>query len=105
MSEIDMDAAREFVFAKLRGMGDYAFIKEEDLSCIVTELIKIDSIYMDQVEKESGGLYDDDKAYELLFEGLRTAFPPYKYYALRLTEDYMDAFEQYLDDVGAIEWE
>lgn len=105
MNEIDMNAAREFVFAKLRGMGDYAFIKEENMAGIVDELIRIDSAYMDEIGKESDGLYDDDKAYELLFEGLRTAFPPYKMYAMRLTEDYMDAFEQYLDDVGAIEWE
>ncbi|OQB25043.1 MAG: hypothetical protein BWY11_00707 [Firmicutes bacterium ADurb.Bin182] len=105
MNEIDMNAAREFVYAKLRGMGDYSFIKGEDMSNIVNELIRIDSVYMEQIEKADDGLYDDDAAYELLFEGLRTAFPPYKMWAMRLTEDYMDAIEQYLDDAGAIEWE
>ena len=60
---------------------------------------------MESAPVEEGGVYDDEAAFELLFEGLKERFPQYQMFCMRLAEDYMDAVEEYLDSIGALEWD
>ena len=52
-----------------------------------------------------GEIYDDDKAFEYLFEGMQKSFEEQKMYCMRFVEDYMDYSEGYLESIGAIEWD
>ena len=93
-----------YILEKFREQGDFDFMKE--LPQVVDALIELDERFM----KESGvtdddAVYDDDKAYEFLFDGLSERFPARKMYVMRLVEDYLDYEEEYLESIGAIEWE
>ena len=72
---------------------------------IVAQLVATDDKYMQDNGIYDGGVYDEDEAYELLLACLRSKFPQYAMYAMRLTEDYMDFAEEYLASIDAIEWE
>ncbi len=100
--DVNMDAMREYVLGKYRNEGEFDFMKEGMLEKIVELLLRVDAAYMEGLEEE--GEYDDDAAYELLFESMRKQFPDYKMYAMRFCEDYLDFAEEFLVNEGAIEW-
>lgn len=105
MSEIDSAAARKYVLDKFNEQGDYSFLKEGELESMVSAMQEMDEEYMRVSGVDDGGVYDDEAAFEQLFEGMKARFPEYKMYCMRLAEDYMDYYEEYLDSIGAIEWE
>ncbi|MDD3920395.1 MAG: hypothetical protein PHO41_04390 [Eubacteriales bacterium] len=96
--------AKEFILAKMKERADYSFMPEGKLSEIVEKLIQLDAEYMRVAGVDDGAEYDDDAAYEALFSGIAGAFPEYKMYCMRMTEDYLDCNEEYLESIGAIEW-
>ena len=100
--DVDRDAMRAYVLAKFRNEGDFDFMKEGVLEKIVDLLVSMDTAYMESLGEDAE--YDDDAAYELMFESMRKQFPDYKMYAMRCCEDYLDFAEEYLASEGAIEW-
>ena len=102
---VDEKALREYVIQKFTAEGDFDFLKEGELAAIVDAMRALDEAYMHESGADEGELYDDDDAYELIFSRLQAAYPQYKMYCMRLTEDYLDFVEEYLASVDAIEWE
>lgn len=105
MGEIDNAAALKYVLDKFKEKGDYSFLKEGELENMVAAMQEMDEEYMRTTGVDNGEFYDDEAAFEQLFAGMKERFPEYKMYCMRLAEDYMDYYENYLDSIGAIEWE
>lgn len=99
------EQALEFILEKFKDMGDYDFIEGHLFNEMVERVLKLDEEYMKESGVEEGGVYDDDEAYEYMHEKMMEEYPEYKMYMMRLVEDYMEFNEQYLESVGAIEWE
>ncbi|MPN54340.1 hypothetical protein SDC9_202010 [bioreactor metagenome] len=72
---------------------------------MVGECLRLDGEFMAETGVDEGNIYDDDKAYEKIFNGLCTRFPEMKMYCMRFAEDYMDAFEEFLDETGMLTWD
>ena len=53
----------------------------------------------------SSGLSGTYHAAHAAAEQLRAAYPEHKMYLMRFVEDYMDYYEDYLESIGAIDWE
>lgn len=96
---------REFLLAKFQAAGEYDFLPEGMLARMLEALIEADEGYMREAGVEDGAVYDDDAAYEALYAALQAGFPEYKMYAMRLSEDYLDYNEEYLEASGQIEWD
>ena len=105
MPEIDSAAALKYVLDKFKEQGDYSFLKEGELETMVAIMQAMDEEYMKASGVDEGGIYDDEAAFDKLFAGMQAKFPEYKMYCMRLAEDYMDYYEEYLESIGAIEWE
>lgn len=67
--------------------------------------LELDAAFMQKTGVDDGAVYDDDAAYEYLYEGLVRAYPEHRMYCMRFADDYMEYCERYLDSVGAIDWE
>jgi len=103
--DYDAAAAKAYIMEKFAAKGDFSFLKEGDLDRMVTEAMRLDAEYMQRSGVNDGGVYDDDAAFEDLFSGVKEAFPQYSMYCMRFVEDFMDFNEEYLDSIGAIDWE
>jgi len=100
----DPKAAKEYIINCFEKQGDFAFLGDK-LAPMVEELLQMDADYMERCNARPDSLYDDDEAFELFFEEMKKAHPDYKTYMMRLVEDYMDYTEQYMESIGAIEWD
>lgn len=96
--------ARDYLIDHIGAQADYSFMPEGKLAEIVEKLMELDAAYMRVAGVNDGEEYDDDAAYEALFSGVSQAFPEYKMYTMKLTEDFLDGNEAYLESIGAIEW-
>lgn len=96
---------KDYLLQKFTEAGDYDFLPGGLLPQIIDALIAADEGYMREAGVEDGAPYDDDAAYEVLYAALQAQFPEYKMYAMRLSEDYLDYNEAYLEETGQIEWE
>ena len=105
MYDVDINEMNAYIVNKFKAEGDFSFLKEDELKKMVSALLELDGEYMDRSGADEGEVYDDDEAYEYIFEGMKARFPEQKMYAMRLSEDYLDFAEEYLGSVGAIEWE
>lgn len=101
--ELDVSAARAYIVDKFNKQGDFAFMKPGELEGAVNMMLGIDAIYIAQLGDD--GIYDEDVVYEKLYSAVSAGYSAYKPYLMRLVDDYMDFFEQYLVESGAIEWE
>jgi len=96
---------RMYALEKFNAEGDFTFLKEGELERMVDSMIALDTEYMNRVGAFDDGEYDDDAAYEHIFETMKRLYPDYQMYCMRLSEDYLDFSEEYLDSIGAIEWD
>lgn len=101
-----MEQAFSYIFDRLEKQGDYSFLPEGLLHEMLQRLVSLDEAFMKETGVEDGtAAYDDDAAAQAISKGLSEAYPEYRMYMLRLTEDYLDYNEEYLDSIGAIEWD
>ncbi len=100
-----MEDARKYLLERIQKQGDYDFLPEGVLEDMLDTLIALDETFMQQTGVEQGEAYDDEAASDAIFEGMVAAFPDYRMYMMRLTNDYLDYNEEYLDEIGAIDWE
>lgn len=98
----DKQDALSKIAVNFENEGDFSFMKPEELSSVLAELIALDHDYMLELGDEP---YDEDVICERLIEKANAVLPQYKTYLMRLVDDYMDFMEQYLVDAGIIEWE
>ena len=99
-----MDEARDYILEQYIKGGDYAFLPEGLLPKLLDTLMAYDEEFMESAGVNEGEEYDDEAASAWLFQKMTEAFPDYKMYMLRFTEDYLDYNEEYLNSIGAIEW-
>lgn len=99
-----MEEAYAYIIDKLQKLGDYSFLPEGVLGEMLKRLIALDEAFMQNTGVNDGMEYDDDAALAALHASMAEAFPEYKMYMLRLSEDYLDYNEEYLDSIGAIDW-
>ncbi|MDR1617058.1 MAG: hypothetical protein LBR98_08625 [Syntrophomonadaceae bacterium] len=100
-----MEEARAYLLERIEKQGDYDFLPEGVLPQMVDKLMELDIIFMEETGVTKGLQYDDEEALEALRRGMLECFPAYAMYMMRLTEDYLDYNEEYLDGIGAIDWE
>jgi hypothetical protein len=103
--EYSIENAKKFIKQKFMEQGDFLILKEEIFDQMLDRAVALDEEFMEANGVNDGEVYDDDKAFDYLFEGMQSAFEEQKMYCMRFVEDYMDYSEAYLESIGAIEWE
>ena len=101
--DVDLNEMKAYILNKFNVEGDFDFLKDGLMEELVDAMMAIDQNYLAKLGEDDD--YDDDDAYELIFAGMQKRWPKYKEFAMRLSEDYLDFSEEYLESVGAIEWE
>lgn len=101
--DVDLNEMKAYILNKFNVEGDFDFLKDGLMEELVDDMMAIDQSYLAKLGEDDD--YDDDDAYDLLYEGMQKKYPELKMYAMRLSEDYLDFSEEYLESVGAIEWE
>ena len=101
--DVDLNEMKAYILNKFNVEGDFDFLKDGLMEELVDAMLAIDQSYLAKLGEDDD--YDDDDAYDLLYEGMQKKYPELKMYAMRLSEDYLDFSEEYLESVGAIEWE
>ena len=103
--EYSVENAKKFIKERFVAQGDFLIFKEEIFDSMLDRIVELDEEFMESTGVNDGDVYDDDKAFDYLFEGMQKSFEEQKMYCMRFVEDYMDYSEQYLDSIGAIDWE
>ena len=101
--DVDLNEMKAYILNKFNVEVDFDFLKDGLMEELVDAMMAIDQNYLAKLGEDDD--YDDDDAYDLLYEGMQKKYPELKMYAMRLSEDYLDFSEEYLESVGAIEWE
>ena len=101
--DVDLNEMKAYILNKFNVEGDFDFLKDGLMEELVDAMMAIDQSYLAKLGEDDD--YDDDDAYDLLYVGMQKKYPELKMYAMRLSEDYLDFSEEYLESVGAIEWE
>ena len=101
----NLNELRTYVLNKFNAEGDFSFLKPVELERMVDSMIALDTEFMERTGAFDDAEYDDDAAYEHIFEAMKKLYPGYQMYCMRLSEDYLDFSEEYLDSIGAIEWD
>ena len=98
--------AQQFMMEQFTRQGDFLeLFSSEALEALVGEAMALDEKYMQSSGADDGAIYDDDDAYDYLYERMCAAHPEHRMYMMRFVEDYMEFNERYLESIGAIEWE
>ena len=103
--EYSVENAKKFIKERFVAQGDFLIFKEEIFDSMLDRIVELDEEFMESTGVNDGEVYDDDKAFDFLFEGMQKSFEEQKMYCMRFVEDYMDYSEQYLDSIGGIDWE
>ncbi len=103
--EYSLEQAKAYILNKFTEQGDFLILPSDVLDAMLNRVMALDEEFMEQSGVNDGAEYDDDAAYEYLFNTLTKEFPDQKMYCMRFVDDYLDYSEQYLDSIGAIEWE
>ena len=103
--EYSLENARAFIKEQFTKQGDFLILPGDVFETMLTRVMELDEAFMEESGVNDGAEYDDDKAFEALFGKLTEEFPEQKMYCMRFVDDYLDYSEQYLDSIGAIEWD
>ena len=103
--EYSVENAKKFIKQRFMEQGDFLILKEEVFDSMLDRIVELDEEFMESSGVNDGEVYDDDKAFDYLFDGMQKSFEEQKMYCMRFVEDYMDYSEGYLESIGAIEWE
>lgn len=105
MEEYSLENAKAYIKECFVKQGDFLILQEETFDAMLTRVMELDETFMENTGVNDGGVYDDDAAYDYMYEELQLSFPEQKMYCMRFVEDYMDYSERYLESIGALEWE
>ena len=104
--EYNAEQAKVCIIEKFTEAGDFLeIVNAAELAKMVESVMALDAAYMHSSGADEGEVYDDDDAYDFMYEKMCEQYTEHKMYMMRFVEDYMEYNEQYLDGVGAIEWE
>lgn len=105
MEEYSESNARAFIKDCFIKQGDFLILKEDTFEAMLTRVMELDDAFMENTGVHDGGVYDDDEAFDYMYDEMQKSFDEQKMYCMRFVEDYMDYSERYLDSIGAIEWD
>lgn len=105
MEEYSEANARAFIKECFIKQGDFLILKEDAFEAMLTRVMELDNAFMENTGVNDGGVYDDDEAFDYMYDEMQKSFEDQKMYCMRFVEDYMDYSERYLDSIGALEWE
>ena len=105
MEDYSIENAKAYILNKFTEQGDFLILPAAVLDSMLTRALALDEAFMEESGVNDGAEYDDNAAYDYLFDALTKEFPDQKMYCMRFVDDYLDYSEQYLDSIGAIEWD
>lgn len=106
MQEYNAEQAKEFILGKFTEAKDFLdIVSADELAAMIGRVMAFDEAYMHASGADEGEVYDDDDAYDFMHEKMSEQYADHKMYMMRFVEDYMDFNEQYLESIGAIDWE
>lgn len=105
MEEYSAEKARDYIRDCFVKQGDFAILPNDVFEKMLNRVIALDEQYIRDSGADGEGVYDDDAAYDFMLETMKLEFEDERMYCMRFVEDYMDYNEQYLESIGAIEWE
>ena len=103
--EYSVENAKKFIKQRFMEQGDFLILKEDVFDRMLDRIIELDESFMETNGVNDGEVYDDEKAFDYLFAEMQKSFEEQKMYCMRFVEDYMDYSEEYLESIGAIEWD
>ena len=103
--EYSLENAKKFIKQRFVEQGDFLIFKEEVFDSMLDRIVALDEEFMETSGVNDGEVYDDEKAFDFLFAEMQKSFEEQKMYCMRFVEDYMDYSEEYLESIGAIEWD
>ena len=103
--EYSVENAKKFIKQRFVEQGDFLILKEDVFDRMLDRAVELDEAFMEESGVNDGAVYDDDKAFDYLFSEMQKSFGEQKMYCMRFVEDYLDYSEQYLESIGAIEWD
>lgn len=103
--EYSLENAKAFIKQKFTEQGDFLILPADVFDAMLDRVVALDELFMEDSGVNDGAEYDDDAAFDALFGKLTEEFPEQKMYCMRFVDDYLEYSEQYLDSIGAIEWE
>ena len=102
---MDFNIDRDSFLEKIK--QNYPKVDKEQLTKITDAVIAADKAYQKAAGiDENGGFYDDDDAYDYIVESV-CADPEFQnddLLAAAIADDYMEQNEQYLSELGLIDW-
>ena len=85
---------------------NYPKVDAEVLADITDRIIVADKAYQASVGiDENGGLYDDDEAFDFIIDAVCAEYDGDDLLVAAVADDYMEQNEQYLAELGLVEWE
>lgn len=105
MEEYTAERAKAYIEKCYQEQGDFAILPKDVFDKMLSRVIALDAQFMNTSGVDEGGVYDDDEAFDFMFESMQQEFEDQKMYCMRFVEDYMDYNERYLESIGAIDWE
>lgn len=103
--EYSVENAKKYIKQRFMEQGDFLILKEDVFDSMLDRIVALDETFMETSGVNDGEIYDDEKAFDFLFEEMQKSFEEQKMYCMRFVEDYMDYSEAYLESIGAIEWD
>ncbi len=103
--EYSIENAKIYIKNKFMEQGDFLILPSDIFDAMLDKTVFLDDEFMESSGVNDGAEYDDNAAYDYMFERLTKAFPDQKMYCMRFIDDYLDYSEAYLDSIGAIDWE
>ncbi len=102
---LDLREGAVAVYAGLRSIEGLRTIDDDTLRAMIDAAIAADIAYMENAGVEEGAPYDEDDAFSAISGALRKRFPARKALVASFVDDYLEAWEVYLESVGLIEWD
>ena len=103
--EYSIEKAKQYVMDCFVKQGDFLILPADILDRMLSRAMELDEQFMEESGVNDGAEYDDNAAFDFIFDKLTSEFEDQKMYCMRFVDDYLDYSEQYLDSIGAIEWE
>ena len=103
--EYSVENAKKYIKQRFMEQGDFLILKEDVFDSMLDRIVALDETFMETSGVNDGEIYDDEKAFDFLFEEMQKSFEEQKKYCMRFVEDYKDYSEAYLESIGAIEWD
>ncbi len=103
--EYSLENAKAYIKNKFTEQGDFLIFTSDIFDAMLNRIIALDEEFMENSGVNDGAEYDDNAAYEFMYDKMTHEFPDQKMYCMRFIDDYLDYSEAYLDSIGAIDWE